>query len=255
MALLSVRDLGLARDGVWAFRGVSFDLAPGEALAVVGSSGAGKSSLLHALLGLVEPSEGSVSLEGQPWSGVPEPARRARRTRIQGLLQEPQAGLAPHRSGWDGVVAPLVALGLGLPSERRDRAAEAAHLAGLPLEALDLRPPQLSGGMGLRLALARALVVKPAVLLLDEPYAGLDAPLSLRLEHTLADLQRQGLALVLATHGLPGARRSCGRVLHLEAGQVRHLGGWDTAKSLEAAFAAVPSLGPIGADPPAGTRD
>lgn len=255
MPLLSVRDLGLARGGAWAFRGVSFDLEPGEALAVVGSSGAGKSSLLHVLLGLVEPTVGSVSLEERPWSSVPEPARRARRTRIQGLLQEPQAGLPPHRRGWEVVAAPLAALEIGIPDERRERAAEAAQLAGLPLEALDLRPPQLSGGMALRLALARALVLKPALLVLDEPYAGLDAPLSLRLEGTLADLQRQGLALILATHGLLGARRACGRVLHLEEGRVAHLGGWSAAKTLEAAFAAVPGLDLTGAAPPAGRRD
>lgn len=255
MPLLSVRDLGLARGVAWAFRGVSFDLEPGEALAVVGSSGAGKSSLLNVLLGLVEPTEGSVLLEGHPWSRIPEPARRARRTRIQGLLQEPQAGLPPHRCGWEVVEAPLSALAIGQPSQRRERAAEAARLAGLPVDALRLRPPQLSGGMALRLALARALVVEPTLLVLDEPYAGLDAPLSLRLEHTLADLQGRGLALVLATHGLMGARRACGRVLHLDGGRVAHLGGWTTARTLDAAFAAVPGLDPTEASPAAGRRD
>lgn len=254
MPLFSVRDLGLARGGAWAFRGVSFELGPGEALAVVGPSGAGKSSLLRTLLGLVEPTQGSITLEGRPWSGTPERIRRPHRRRIQGLLQEPAAGLPPHRCGWEVVEAPLSALDIGHPSERRERAAEAARLAGLPVDALRLRPPQLSGGMALRLALARALVVEPALLVLDEPYAGLDAPLSLWLEHTLADLQGRGLALILATHGLVGAQRTCGRVLHLDEGRVVHLGGWHPAKTLEAAFAAVPGLIPTEAFPPAGRR-
>lgn len=255
MALLAVRDLGLARGGAWAFRGVSFDLEPGEALAVVGPSGAGKSSLMHALLGLAEPTEGTVHLAGEPWSGVPERRRRRLRARIQGLLQEPQAGLPPHRTGWEVVGAPLAALQACPSAARQERAAEAARLAGLPLEALDLRPPQLSGGMALRLALARALAPGPDLLALDEPYAGLDGPLSLRLEATLAGLQARGVALILATHDLPGARRACGRVLHLEAGRVAHLGPWGSASSLGPAFAARPRLPVREAAPAAGRPD
>lgn len=255
MALLAVHGLGLARSGAWAFRGVRFDLEPGEALAVVGSSGAGKSSLLHALLGLLEPTEGRVHLAGEPWSGVPERLRRNRRRVIQGLLQEPQVGLPPHRTGWEVVEAPLTALEACPPAARRERAAQAATRAGLPLDALERRPPQLSGGMALRLALARALVVEPALLVLDEPQAGLDAPLSLRLEETLAGLQARGLALVVATHDLAAARRACGRVLHLEAGQVRHCGTWAAAKDLDRAFAAVPRLpGPAIGEGPAARR-
>ena len=253
MALLSVHGLGLARDGAWAFRAVCFELEVGDSLAVVGPSGAGKSSLLHTLLGLAEPTEGSVHLEGLLWSGVPERLRRLRRTRIQGLLQEPQAGLPPHRTGWDVIEAPLAALKIGEPADRRERAAVAARRAGLALEALDLRPPHLSGGMAQRLALARALAVRPSLLVLDEPHAGLDAPLSLHLDQTLAALQDQGVALVIATHDLLSARRTCARVLHLEAGRVAHCGEWSAAKDLESAFAAVPRL-PTGAARPADRR-
>lgn len=242
MALLRVHGLGLTHGDHWAFRGVSFELEPGEGLALVGSSGAGKSTLLHAILGLREPTEGQVLLEERPWSHVPESRRRKRRVLLQGLLQEPAAGLPPHRTGWEILGSTLEALTALPSSEWPASILEAADRAGLPPEYLDRRPPQLSGGQALRLALARALVVKPRLLLLDEPHAGLDGPTSWALETTLLDLQRQGIAWILATHDLFGARRTCRRVLHLEAGRVLHLGPWETAQSLESAWEALPAL-------------
>jgi ABC-type multidrug transport system ATPase subunit len=115
--------------------------------------------------------------------------------------------------------------------EARHRVEAAARAAAFPLEALAQRPAAWSGGMAQRLALARALVFGPRILVLDEPFAGLDPLLAETLETVLAGLQARGTALVLATHGLPGATRLCGSGLWLSGGRVAGQGPLSTPQS------------------------
>lgn len=195
-------------------REVSFALGAGEALAVLGESGAGKTTLLHLVLGLLEPSEGSVRLDGGPWTGVPERLRRPHRARMQAVFQEPHASLPPHRTGWEILAEPLEIHGLGTPASRREAAARQADRVAFPLPLLDRRPSAWSGGLAQRLCLARALMLEPALLVLDEPLSALDPTVASHLLGLLADLRAGGTALLVATHDVRSVQA-------LEAGQLR----------------------------------
>lgn len=217
--LLSVRDLGLQRGGRWALRGVSFEVAPGEAWGVVGESGAGKSTLLQLVLGLLEPDEGEVRLEGERWSGLPERARRPRRPRLQAVFQDPHASLPPHRTGWQILTEPLDIWARGTKADRRDAAARMAARVKFPEAALAQRPAAWSGGLAQRLAVARALMLEPALLVLDEPLSALDPTLAGHLLELLAELKAAGTALLFVSHDLPAVRRLCDQALVLYGGE------------------------------------
>ena len=150
-----------------------FPIAPGEAWGLVGESGSGKTTLLHLVLGLLEPTAGRLCLEGAPWSPLSERERRHRRPRIQAVFQEPQASLPPHRSGWEILMEPLKVWERGSASERREAAARMAERVKFPEAALDQRPAAWSGGLAQRLCLGRALMLEPALLVLDEPWSAL----------------------------------------------------------------------------------
>ena len=196
-------------------RDVSFSLAPGEALGVVGESGAGKTTLLHLALGLLEPAEGAVRLDGLPWSGVPERDRRPRRARLQAVFQDPHASLPPHRTGWEILAEPLEIQGRGTPASRREAAAHMAARVKFPEGALAQRPAVWSGGLAQRLCLARALMLEPALLVLDEPFSALDPTLASHLRALLLDLKAEGLALLMASHDRRSVAALCDRTLAL----------------------------------------
>ncbi len=219
MNLLSVRSLGLQRAGRWTLRGVSFDVAPGQAWGIVGESGAGKSTLMQLVLGLLDPSEGEVRLEGGPWSGLQERERRPRRPLLQAVFQDPLASLPPHLSGWEILQEPLDVWDRGSPAQRREAAASAAERVKFPLASLDQRPGAWSGGLGQRLALARALMLGPKLLVLDEPLSALDPTLAGHLLELLLELRSEGVALLLVSHDLPAVRRLCDRTLVLYGGE------------------------------------
>ena len=217
--LLSVRDLGLQRGGRWALRGVSFDLAPGEAWGVIGESGAGKSTLLQLVLGLLEPEEGEVRLEGEPWSRLPERARRPRRPRMQAVFQDPHGSLPPHRTGWQILIEPLDIWKRGTKGDRREAAARMAARVKFPEAALSQKPSAWSGGLAQRLALARALMLEPALLVLDEPLSALDPTLGGHLLELLSELKAAGTALLFVSHDLPAVARLCDQALVLYGGE------------------------------------
>jgi len=197
--LLEIEDLGFRRGEAWVLRHLSLALNPGELLGVVGPSGVGKSTLLRLILGLLEPTEGCVRFEGRPWSGLPESARRAHRPRLQALPQEAKASLPPHRTG--ARLLQDAAKVFGLPKTTwPPRFTEALEGARFEEAWLSKLPGQLSGGQAQRLALARVLVAKPALLLLDEPFSAQD-PLQRRdLVETLGVLREEGTALLVVSH-------------------------------------------------------
>lgn len=195
-----------------------FSIAPGEALGVVGASGAGKTTLLNLVLGLLEPTEGRITLEGAPWSPLPERVRRSRRPRIQAVFQDPLASLPPHRTGWEILQDPLDTWNRGTARERREAAARMAARVKFPEAALDQRPAAWSGGLAQRLCLARALMLDPALLVLDEPFSALDPTLAGHLMSLLLEWKAEGLALLLVSHDLPSVRALCDRMLVLQGG-------------------------------------
>jgi ABC-type glutathione transport system ATPase component len=198
-------------------RDASFSIAPGEALGLVGASGAGKTTLLHLVLGLLEPTEGRILLEGEPWSPLPERERRQRRPRIQAVFQDPLASLPPHRTGWEILQEPLEVWGRGAPATRREAAAHMAARVKFPEPALDQRPAAWSGGLAQRLCLARALMLEPALLVLDEPFSALDPTLAGHLLALLLDLKAEGTALLMASHDGVAVETLCDRVVELSA--------------------------------------
>lgn len=185
---------------------------------MIGESGAGKTTLLNLVLGLVEPTEGRIRLEGAPWSPLTERERRSRRPRIQAVFQDPLASLPPHLSGWEILQEPLEVWKRGDATSRREAAARMAARVKFPEAALDQRPEAWSGGLAQRLCLARALMLEPALLVLDEPFTALDPTLGSHLLSLLLSLKESGVSLLLASHDLPSVRALCDQMLVLQHG-------------------------------------
>ena len=219
MSLLNLRSLGLRRGEAWTLRGVSFEVQPGEAWGIVGESGAGKSTLMNLVLGLLEPSAGEILLEGEPWSRLPEKLRRPRRPLLQAVFQDPVASLPPHMSGWEILEEPLAIHRRGDARERREAAARMAARVKFPEASLDQLPGRWSGGLAQRLAVARALMLQPRLLLLDEPLSALDPTLAGHLLELLLELKAEGTALLFVSHDLLAVRRLCDRLLVLYGGE------------------------------------
>ena len=187
-----------------AVEDISFTVAPGEFVVLIGANGTGKSTLLRLLAGLLEPAMGSVTIGGGPVTG-PDP-------RVGFVFQEPR--LLPWRSVVENVAFPLELAGW-TRVQREARAREALRLVGLRDVDAD-RPHLLSGGMRQRAAIARALALEPAVLLLDEPFSALDALTRERFNVQLQAVWREtGTSIVLVTHAIPEAIFLADRILVL----------------------------------------
>lgn len=196
-AAVEVRGLGKSFSGKPVFEGLDFSLPAGTTLALVGPSGCGKTTLLHILAGLIGEYEGTAEIN-------PPAARRS--------LVMQHFGLFPWKRAGENVELPLILNGVKR-SERRARAG--AALRELGLEGLERRyPAQMSGGQRQRLALGRALVAEPEILLLDEPFSSLDAITREKLQNLLLDIRRgRGATCVLATHSIEEAVFLGGRIL------------------------------------------
>jgi putative ABC transport system ATP-binding protein len=194
----------LSRPPVTALRGVSFTVAKGELVAIVGPSGSGKSTLLHLMGTLDRPTTGSVRLTGLDVANMTDRELAAiRATRIGFVFQ--QFFLAEHQSTLDNVADGLLYAGVGL-AERRQHAVHALELVGLT-ERSNARPTQLSGGQRQRVAIARALVGRPAIVLADEPTGNLDQATGRSILSLFHDLNDQGVTIVVITHDREIAKR------------------------------------------------
>jgi NitT/TauT family transport system ATP-binding protein len=181
---------------VQALTGIDLTVAAGEFVALIGPSGCGKSTLLRIVANLIEPTDGSVLVNGKP-------ARRARLDQDYGIAFQ-QAGLLEWRTVQANVELPLALHGAGR-AERREQALELLELVGLT-DFAGHRPSQLSGGMQQRVAIARALARRPALLLMDEPFGALDEMTRERMQSELIRLCAEtGAAVVFVTHSIPEA--------------------------------------------------
>ncbi len=178
---------------VKAVEDVSFSVPPGQFLSLLGPSGCGKSTLLRLIAGLDHLTAGSIQVAGRPSADLPK------RSGIAFVFQD--AHLLPWRNVLRNVELPLELLGIGRP-QRRELARQAIEEVGLS-DAITRYPLQLSGGMRMRVSLARALVTRPRLLLLDEPFAALDEMTRHRLDEQLLGLwQNSGMTVVFVTHSI-----------------------------------------------------
>ena len=207
-------------------RDVSFDLNAGERLAIVGETGAGKSTLLRLVLGLERPDRGRVHVAGQVFSPATTAARRALRTRIQPVFQDPASSFDPR---WN--VGRIVAEPLGLldpplgPMEVKARIEEALRQVGLSPDDAAQPARAFSGGQRQRIALARALAVRPQILVLDEATSALDAVSRGEILALLDGLvAATGLACLIVTHDLALVRGFADTVAVLQAGRIVEIG-------------------------------
>jgi glycine betaine/proline transport system ATP-binding protein len=221
-AELSRADLKSKTGCVIGVKDVSFDVAPGEVFVVMGLSGSGKSTLVRCLTRLIEPTAGSVILDGEDVTSASESKlRELRRSHVSMVFQH--FGLLPHRQVIDNVAYGLEIRGIG-KKERRAKAAEIVELVGLAGYETSY-PDQLSGGMQQRVGLARALAGDPSMLLFDEPFSALDPLIRRDMQNEVirlqGDLQK---TMVFITHDLQEALKLGDRILIMRDGEVVQIG-------------------------------
>jgi oligopeptide/dipeptide ABC transporter ATP-binding protein len=186
-----------------AVDGVSFRLDPGRTFGLVGESGCGKTTLARVALRLIEPTAGTVRLDGEDITALPQGALKPIRRRMQMVFQDPNASLPPRRTVGQTLREPLDAHRIGTRRERGHRVAELLAMVGLDAAAANRYPHEFSGGQRQRIAIARALALRPRLLVADEAVSGLDVSIKAQLLNLLADLQQQmGLGMLFISHDL-----------------------------------------------------
>jgi peptide/nickel transport system ATP-binding protein/oligopeptide transport system ATP-binding protein len=220
---------GRASAFVRAVDGVSFSVAAGESFAIVGESGCGKSTVARLLLRLVEPTRGTVRLDGRDLLALAQPALRSVRKDLQIIFQDPYGSLNPRMTVGDMLAEPLMLHDVVPASQRAQRVRELLSVVGLRANAADRYPHEFSGGQRQRLAIARALASEPKLIVCDEPVSALDVSIQAQILNLLADLQRRfGLAYVFISHDLAVVRQIAHRITVMYLGRFVESGEAET---------------------------
>jgi peptide/nickel transport system ATP-binding protein len=258
--LLDVRNLvveyTVGRRTVHAVSDVSFDIARGETLGLVGESGCGKSSLGRAILQLVTPKAGRVQFDNVELTGLGSASLRRMRRRMQLIFQDPIASLNPRRRIGDIVAEPLRIAGIGNGSTRERRVRDVLTVVGLePDQVLSRLPHEFSGGQCQRICVARALVIEPELLVCDEAVSALDVSIRAQILNLLEELKaRYRLTLLFIAHDLAVVKAVSDRVAVMYLGRLCEVGPTEalyrapahpyTALLLEAIPVPDPAVGP-----------
>ncbi len=213
---------------VRAVDGVSFDIAAGETLCLVGESGCGKSTVAKLILRLIEPSGGKVSLGGTDVTKLDEAGMRAHRRHVQMVFQDPYASLNPRLKAGVIVTEPLENYEAMAASEREARAAKLLTRVGLRADAMHRFPFEFSGGQRQRLGIARALALNPSLIVADEPVSALDVSVQAQVLNLLMDLQEEyGLAYLFVSHDLGVVEHIGHRIAVMYLGKIVELASRD----------------------------
>ena len=207
-----------------AVDGVSLELRAGETLGLVGESGSGKTTLARMLVRLLDPSAGRVVFSGTDISAIPERRLRPLRRDLQMVFQDPLSSLNPRRSVGETIADPLRIAGESSDAEIRTAVRELMTKVGLDPASYDRFPHEFSGGMRQRVGIARALALRPKLLVCDEPVASLDVSTQAVILELLRDVQREyGLTVVFVAHDLAVVRQVADRVAVMRAGKIVEL--------------------------------
>ena len=227
--VLALTDLAVhfpARRGppVRAVDGVTLAIGPGETLGLVGESGCGKSTVSNAVVGLVAPTRGSIQVLGEEIAGASRARLRAMRARVQMVFQDPVTSLNPRMTIGEAVGEPLLVRGLARGAALRTRVAELLDEVGLRPEFAARYPHQFSGGQRQRIVIARALALRPALLVCDEPVSALDVSVRAQILNLLVALQAKlQMASLFVSHDLAVVRHVCDRVAVMYLGRLAEL--------------------------------
>jgi oligopeptide transport system ATP-binding protein len=233
--ILSVKDLKVhfpVRGSIFggarslkAVDGVSFDVFPGETLGIVGESGSGKSTIGRAVLQLIKPTAGRVAWLGKNIAGHTRGQMKPYRREMQIVFQDPLASLNPRMTAGDIIAEPLDTFEPGIGNaERKKRVQEIMSQVGLLPQMINRYPHEFSGGQNQRIGIARAMILKPKLIVADEPVSSLDVSIRAQIINLLADLQKStGVALMFISHDLAVVRHVSHRVLVLYLGKVMEL--------------------------------
>lgn len=214
---------------VKAVNGVDFHVQAGETYALVGESGCGKSTTGRTLLRLIEPTSGKAVFDGKDVFSMSKAELRAWRRDVQMVFQDPLSSLDPKRRIAYSVEEPLRIHGIGTAAERRRQVAELLERVGLSAEHMTRFPHEFSGGQRQRIGIAKALILKPRLIICDEPVSALDVSIQSQILNLFMDLQRErGLAYVFIAHDLSVVRHVADRIGVMYLGHIVEEADTDT---------------------------
>jgi ABC-type glutathione transport system ATPase component len=215
-----------ARSRITAVDGVSLELAAGETLAIVGESGSGKTTLARILLRLIDPDSGELRVDGRDFLATRGAELRALRREMQMVFQDPFASLDPRMRIAATISEPLEIHEPRLTgSQLRERVSEALRAVGMGEDALNRYPHEFSGGQRQRIGIARALVLRPRLVVADEPVSALDVSVGAQILELLQNLQRDfALTYLLISHNLPVVAQLATRIAVMQGGRIVETG-------------------------------